>query len=396
MLPKRVFRGFVGATALAAAFGCCASEVVRIPIKKKGAGPLFQIHYGKKWGYINRNGKAAITPQFDDERDFFSGLAAVRQNRKWGYINERGEVAIPYQFDDAGDFQEGLAPVRLDRRWGFIDATGKPVIRPQFEAVAVFSGGLARFEAWDTISCDSLSPGQRATVYSKDDAPPLAFRLHDPAALGIAGCFPQGLRYGFVDKSGNVVIEPRLVDADDFSEGLAAVRTEDSQAKYGYIDQGGKMVIQPRFVQAYAFSEGLAAVEVPDGAESRGRWGFIGRTGRLEIPMQFGDAQSFSEGLAAVQFPDGLWGYVDKRGAVTIAPRYSRGNPFSEGLASVWPEDEIGGYYIDKTGRKALVIKLWPQWSFSDGLTVAGQPSEQKYVNRKGEVVAPYEVDPDF
>ena len=79
---------------------------------------------------------------------------------------------------------------------------------------------------------------------------------------------------------------------------------------------------------------------------------------------------------------------------MAIASTYYQVNPFSEGFALVWPEGEAGGYYVDRTGKKALVIKLWPQWSFSDGLTVAGQEGEQKYVDRRGEIVAPYELDP--
>jgi hypothetical protein len=398
MHPITRFRVLIGAIVIVMLVPCLATDVVRIPIKKKGAGPLFQVHHGQKWGYVDRTGKSIIAPQFDDEGDFFSGLAKVRKDNKWGYINDAGRMVIPDQFDDAGDFRDELAPVRVDRKWGFINLSGKFVASPQFQAAAEFSDGVALFEVWDTVGCDPINPEKRPALYTTENAPLRAFRLHGIASIATGGCFPSNARFGFIDKKGNVTIEPRFLAASNFSEGLAAVRAEKSSDKYGYIDRAGKVVIEPQFDQARSFSEGLAAVEIglraQDGRKVAGQWGFINREGKFEIPARFEEARPFSEGLAEVRLQDGRWGYINGRGVLAISPKYSRTDAFSDGLALVWPDDEEGGYYIDRTGKKALIIELWPQWSFSDGLTVAGQPGERKYVNREGKIVAPYEVDP--
>src|SRR5437764_4900780 len=95
---------------LCCALTCFATTIERIPIKQKGAGPLFQIHYGPKWGFIDRHGALMIPPQFDDVSDFFSGLAAVEVGGKWGYVDERGQFVIPPRFDRAGHFTDRLAP----------------------------------------------------------------------------------------------------------------------------------------------------------------------------------------------------------------------------------------------------------------------------------------------
>jgi hypothetical protein len=383
----------IGVAALLAPCSCFANDVMRNPAKKKGAGPLFQIHYGEKWGYLDRRGKTVIPPQFDDEGDFFGGLAKIRQGGDWGYIDEAGRVVIRCQFDDAGDFREGLAPVRVGRKWGFVDRTGKFVIEPRFQAAAEFSDGLALFEVWDTAKCDAL-PGEGKALYTNDDAPPYAFVLHCVRPVATGGCSPTKDRYGFVDKKGNIAIAPRFRTASSFSEGRAFVKEEGPPNKYGYIDTAGRMAIAPQFDQAEPFSEGLAAVEIgvhiQDG-KVVGQWGFINREGKFEIPATFRDAHSFSEGLAAVERQDRAWGYIDKRGVFVIPPNYSQTNPFSDGLALVW--DDMG-YYIDRTGKRAFVMKLWPGWPFSDGLTVAGEIGKRQYVDRKGKTIAPYEVDP--
>ena len=59
--------------------------------------------------------------------------------------------------------------------------------------------------------------------------------------------FFNGSKYGYIDKSEEIVIEPQYEDAYSFSEGLACVKIED---KWGYIDKAGKFVINPQYDDA--------------------------------------------------------------------------------------------------------------------------------------------------
>jgi WG containing repeat len=43
----------------------------------------------------------------------------------------------------------------------------------------------------------------------------------------VAAVWVVGGRYGYIDKSGKMVIPPQYVMADNFSEGLAAVESDD-------------------------------------------------------------------------------------------------------------------------------------------------------------------------
>ncbi|EGQ2639350.1 WG repeat-containing protein, partial [Campylobacter coli] len=51
-------------------------------------------------------------------------------------------------------------------------------------------------------------------------------------------------RWGFIDRSGKFVIEPKFDDAWNFNEGLAGVELN---GKWGFIDKSGKIVIEPKF-----------------------------------------------------------------------------------------------------------------------------------------------------
>src|SRR5947209_7808673 len=80
-------------------------------------------------------------------------------------------------------------------------------------------------------------------------------------------------KWGYIDASGQLVIQPRFEGASYFSEGLAAVKVH---GKYGYINRAGKFIIAPKFDQAFAFREGLAWIE---GAQK----GFIDRSGKIVV-----------------------------------------------------------------------------------------------------------------
>jgi hypothetical protein len=106
-------------------------------------------------GYIDRNGKMVVAPQFGIAGPFKEGLACVRfDNGKRGYIDKTGKFAIQPEYSDANYFSEGLAAVNLfgvvsdpinthGGRWGYIDKTGKMVINAKFEFAAPFNHGLA-------------------------------------------------------------------------------------------------------------------------------------------------------------------------------------------------------------------------------------------------------------
>jgi len=114
-------------------------------------------------------------------------------------------------------------------------------------------------------------------------------------------------------------IEARLLQRRAALAGMARVKLS---GKWGYIDRTGRIVINPQFEEAGDFSEGLARVK------TGGKWGYVDRTGRFLINPQFEEAGDFSQGLARVKL-GGKWGYVDRRGEVIIPPQFSEASDFS-------------------------------------------------------------------
>lgn len=132
------------------------------------------------------------------------------------------------------------------------------------------------------------------------------------------------------------------------SEGLVGVK---KNGKWGFIDKTGKIIIEPQYHYVASFSEGLAVVK------QNGKYGFIDKTGKVVIPLQYDGVDSFSEGLAVVR-QNNKWGYIDTNGKTIIDLKYSLTMSFKNGKAKVQSNDDKTPqwFYIDKTG-KALTTR---------------------------------------
>ncbi|MBX3245175.1 MAG: WG repeat-containing protein, partial [Acidobacteria bacterium] len=287
----------------------------------------------------------------------------VRVDGKTGYIDRTGKIVLEPKYDGASYFSEGLGRVSVGRdtiitegfSQGFIDETGKMVIKPKWDIVTHFSDGLA------AVGFDQTK--QKIEINGR--------------FLGYTSASHTWYRWGFIDKTGNAVIDTKFSDITEFRDGIAAANTDPYQPKYGFIDKKGNWVIKPQFENANQFSDGLARVFI------NGKYGFIDKSGKLVIKPEYSWALNFSDGLACVRIggdvikPYGMsitnnfgeHAFIDKNGKVVIKLKNAEcRSSFSEGLARF---EEIGKYgegFIDRTGK--VVIKPFGggQSDFSDGL----------------------------
>ena len=101
-------------------------------------------------------------------------------------------------------------------------------------------------------------------------------------------------------------------DCDDFKEGLARVKQDN---KWGFVDKSGRLVVPCIYDFCDDFEDGLARVKQSD------KWGFIDKTGKEEIPCKFELCHEFREGFANIKLNE-KWGFVDKTGRITILCKY--------------------------------------------------------------------------
>ena len=246
------------------------------------------------------------------------------------------------------------------------------VIPPIFDAAESFSSGVA----WVKIGKKWGAIDKTGKLLIQPE-----YYLHYPFVKGLA-LVTIGGKFRYIDTTGNIVIQQDFEEASSFIDGLASVKIG---GKFGSIDTKGKMVIQPQFESAIYFSEGLASVKFQD------KFGFIDKTGKFVIPPKFTWADPFFDGVA-LGAGEGKYGFIDKTGKLTeIILDYTLTDAigsFSEGFARV--SLSVGEGYIDKTGRLAIQPKFKYAAPFSEGLAAVYNSEKYGYINTKGELVIPF------
>jgi hypothetical protein len=208
----------------------------------------------------------------------------------------------------------------------------------------------------------------------------------------------MGDKYQYIDREGQLIINPQFRQASVFRDGLALVCNAGYDSKWGFIDETGLYVINPIYKRATIFSEGLAWVVSEDGppnainnkGESKftlnnarevnlfheglaafrsskdpayNKWGFVDLEGRVQIQPQFDKAGNFAEGLCPVSNDEGLWGYINEKGEVQINYQFESAVDFSNGKAVVSVDQKYG--VIDADGK--FIINPQYKYVASDG-----------------------------
>ena len=219
--------------------------------------------------------------------------------------------------------------------------------------------------------------------------PQFDYALPFTEGLAVACIYGNSRKCGYIDETGKFVISPQFGDALRFSEGLAAVMIEN---KFGYIDKTGKYIINPQFSSGpgrinpfSTFSGGLGLVRVAD------KFGYIDKSGKISINPQFENAMPFFDGLAAVRIGD-KWGYIDTEGKISINPQFEDAQPFINDLSAVKVGKQYG--YIDKTGKIVINPQFYYALPFSDDGLAAVILNEKKlgFISKDGK----YIISPQF
>jgi hypothetical protein len=206
------------------------------------------VAFGDRYGLVGPDGRFIVQPTLDYLWNYSEDLARARVGGKYGFVDTVGHFVAGPAFDDALDFSEGLAAVKVEQDWGYIDRSGQFAIDPIFYAADCFSGGIAEVDDWD--SNEPFFITKSGNKSSLDAGAPRLDGQSKPRE-GLTKIQQQGL-WGFTDSDGKLVIDPRFRSVGDFSNGFA--RACDLKGLWGYIDRAGNEVVPMRFEDAEDFN----------------------------------------------------------------------------------------------------------------------------------------------
>ncbi|HVZ96275.1 MAG TPA: WG repeat-containing protein [Chitinophagaceae bacterium] len=312
----------------------------------------------------------------DNVFDLNFKLIPVKVGDNWGYISRDGKFAINPQFKKAFTFREGRALIKsADDKYGYIDESGKIIITPQYKYASVFSEGLAAVAKEDQTIEFIDKTGKTAFFLDQ------TMETADPFFEGLARIQVNG-KYGYINKEGKIAISPQYTDAGMFLDGLASVETkEGDKAKEGYIDKNGKIVIAPQFDMAGDFFDDRARIKIDTS------YGFIDKQGKIVIAPQYSQGYDFNQNCAAVEQGD-LWGFIDNNGKMTINFQFKNVYPFtSSGLAIVESASNEKWGVIDKNGKFVVNPQYDEIDGFYDHAAIAKQNGKYGLIDDKGQIL---------
>jgi hypothetical protein len=332
-------------------------------------------------------------------RDFRNGMAAVRKGGKWGFINKNGQLAIPCIYDRVGDFAEGLAAAKKSTEgYGFIRPNGTAAIPFMFDGIRSewtvgppggFSEGKAPVLKGRRYGFIDKS-GKLVIPADYDNVTPFVQNRSAVVVALVSGEISSGV----IDEDGSSIVESLDGYLNGFSsDGIAMANGRADRVQF--VDLNGKVIVPWKFGNPFCgrgpnvvgFSCGRAAVgggvdllslspnapvvEAERRMRKMAQTGFIDKAGNLVIDIQFNSVKRFSDDRAVVQpEKDGKWGVIDTEGRWIVEPTYDDAERFSDGLAAIRSGSKWG--YVDTAGKQVIA----PQFSvekagpFQEGIAV--------------------------
>tara|TARA_R110001592_G_scaffold278060_1_gene545321 strand:+ start:818 stop:2029 length:1212 start_codon:yes stop_codon:yes gene_type:complete len=376
----------------------------RFPVKKKN-----------KYGFIDKAGQVKIEPIFEESFEFKNDFGIyIDSNLLISVIDTNGKVIKSYKenrpswitkkstnsnnYGPYHYFSNHLLAVydTTSRKYGYINESGQWTIPPKFTHAIDFKEGLAAVGFW-----------------SND--PDIPYIHHSESAAD----FDKTVKWGFIDTTGELVIDTLFYDFIGFENGICWVQNKSVFEEY-FIDKKGNKInpdtitdiqtlcwlksLDKDFLyqkngkcigSIYNYKTNLyTARENFDGKSCNGLYGFVDYLNNWVIPPQYLNVRPFVNGLAGImkKVTEGefKWGFLDNKGDTIIPLQYDEISNFnSYGITVVCSSGKCG--IINKKNEKLTELVFDYNYLYTpkyrDGLILLYKNEKQHYLNEKGKVI---------
>ena len=133
------------------------------------------------------------------------------------------------------------------------------------------------------------------------------------------------IKSAYINHEGTLVLQPTLkgYNFGSFTEDLAIVYNQ-VDLLYGYMNKKGEIVLEPLFFMALPFNEGMAAVNY------MGVFGYIDKSGSFKIKPDYENTRTIYYGMAPVAYYENECGFLDSNGLLIIDFEFQETQHFSK------------------------------------------------------------------
>ena len=270
------------------------------------------------------------------------------------------------------NFNDSERQVKFTGKYGIIDSAGGEVVPPTLDIIfqtfqnytlAGIGEGYLVFNNWPEGK--EISFKGKMGVIKHDGNGIVPFEYNEIRKIDSGG-IPYWLAFDEQDRASlyrdSILLELRddVLDISDFSEGRARILVD---TKYGFIDTSGAVVVQPIYDQAKNYHSGRVFTKKED------QYIWLDLSGKEMEDFDliiFDEVGPFSEGYSRVKiFND--YGFIYPDSSFFIFPRFSEATPFFNQLSSVNNSEHFGYVFTDGSED---IVKLYT------GNSLKGIPQE--------------------
>lgn len=345
---------------------------------------------GVKWGYIDDKGTFVIEPKYDSAYDFGeNGIAVVEEEKLYGIIDKSGKYILQPKYDSINEFSEGRAAAALNDIFKLIDEIGKELTTRPYNFIGSFKDGRAIMSITDTQGNSLYGYLNRE---GKEAVPP-KFQYAGEYNNGKAVVKIGDNQYALIDINGQILQAYKYAFVGDIGDDLLAFKLSED-GKLGYMDVSGNVVIQPKYTGAQPFSEGRAIVNVAENYSNG--YGLIDKKGNYIIMPQYNDINSLGDNRVAVgkaiykdkPYFGSRFAIGDTDGKFLTDFIYNGVSNYKEGFASAFNDEYT--FFIDNSGKIAKNLPILSgigTLKFEENLIKGDVDHRISYLDKAGKVI---------
>lgn len=346
------------------------------PVKSKNPG-----NAQKSVNQLSKSNAASVTLTYDEIKPYHEDWAAFRVGKLWGFIDKQGRVVMEPQYDFEPYVKFGLIHVGI----GF----------QKYARIFDRLGNL-RIDSGPYFHLNGFTDSLYTTACTYGD--------------GAKGIKPERFvldRYGnVINKIENdVTYTGSVYCSQSPHEGRIWFCTRESNRQNGFMDVAGIPVISPKYLQVKDFSDHRAWVKkkLSTGEEL---WGAIDRQGLEIIPFMYKDEpkRDFSMNRCFAWMGD-YYILIDNTGRQLCELKFKGAADFTTTDATVARIEEnyeqisliidYNGAIVKRFDKPATGEQIYLRSGFNDGLATAtlGPFGKMGAIDKTGKVIIPFEFD---
>lgn len=271
-----------------------------------------------KFGIIDKDWKLVIKPTYTKIREFgIEGVNAnhivVEQNTKRGLLNKDWKTIAPAKYDSITKFDtRGVAFLIDSLRVGMLNPEGR-ILEPKYDQIkesldeAEITYKVVLKEKWGLLNKD-----WKEIITPRFDAD---FKIFEFDKSGYARIH-VGDKWGFIDKSHRVVLEPIYDEITEFDvQGFARIKVGD---KWGVLNNEFKVLLEPIYDEITGFDEkGYARVS------QNNKWGVINKEWKVVLPIEYNLIGALTSYKMTKLLKEGKIGLADENWKIVLPVKYA-------------------------------------------------------------------------